>query len=141
MGKINVGRMILGGIAAGIVGDILGFGVDGWMLAQRWSDAMRALGHSDFSSTTLIWFNVIGLAVGIVSIWIYVAIRPRFGPGIKTAIYAGVVTWILATLLPNAGFMYAAGLFPRHLTLYTTLGGIVEVTVATIIGAALYKEE
>jgi hypothetical protein len=36
--------------------------------------------------------------------------------------------------------MYVARLFSRHLTLYTTLGGLVEVVVGTIAGAALYQE-
>jgi hypothetical protein len=36
--------------------------------------------------------------------------------------------------------MYVGGLFSKHLALYTTLGGLVEVVVGTIAGAALYKE-
>ena len=141
MGKINVGRLILGGIVAGIVNDILGFGVDGWLLAERWDMAMKMLGKGPLSSSELILYNVIGFATGFVAVWVYVAIRPRFGSGVKTAIYAGIAAWVLGSLLPNAGFMYASGLFPRHLTLYTTLGAVVEITVATIIGAWLYKEE
>lgn len=141
MGKINLGRLILGGIVAGIVGDILGYGVAGWLLQQSWANAMKALGHGGFSSSALILFNLFGIVTGLVAVWIYVAIRPRFGPGVKTAIYAGIATWVLGALLPNASFMYAAGLFPRDLTLYTTMGALVEISVATIIGAALYKED
>lgn len=141
MGKINLGRLILGGIVAGIVGDILGYGVDGWLLQQAWANAMKALGRSAFSPSALILFNLLGIVTGLVAVWIYVAIRPRFGPGVKTAIYAAIATWILAALLPNASFMYAAGLFPGHLTLYTTTGALVEIAVATIIGAWIYKED
>jgi hypothetical protein len=36
--------------------------------------------------------------------------------------------------------MYVAKLFPKGVTLYTTLGGLVEVVVGTIVGAWLYKE-
>jgi hypothetical protein len=36
--------------------------------------------------------------------------------------------------------MYVGGLFSKHLTLYTTLGGLVEVVVGTIAGAWIYKE-
>jgi hypothetical protein len=140
MGKINIGRLILGGIVAGIVGDVLGYLVDGVLLAQRWSDEMLALNKSEFSTTQLIEFNLIGLVFGILSVWIYVSMRSRFGAGWKTAIYAGVTAWAIGTLLPNASFMYAAGLFSKHLTLYTTLGGLVEVVVGTVVGAWLYKE-
>ena len=141
MGKINVGRLILGGVVAGIVADILEYVVDGVLLAPSWAAGMKALGHTEFSSNQIIEFILVGIAIGLAAIWVYAAIRPRFGPGVKTAIYAGVAVWILETLLPNASFMYVFGLFTKHLTLYTTLGGLVEVVVGTIAGAALYKEE
>ena len=140
MTKINMGRVILGGIVAGIVADLLGYLVDGVMLAPRWAEGMKSLGHSAFSSNAWIWFNLLGLASGIVLIWLYASIRPRFGAGPRTALYAGLAIWIVGVLLPNAGLMWAAGLFPANLTLMTTLGGLVEVIVGALAGAALYKE-
>lgn len=140
MGKINLGRVILGGIVAGIVADILGYLVDGVLLAPRWSAGMTALGHSDFSTNQIIWFNAIGIVFGIVLIWVYAAIRPRFGAGVKTAIYAGIAVWIVGTLLPNLSFMWIAHLFSRHLAAMTTAAGLVEVVLSAIAGAALYKE-
>jgi hypothetical protein len=141
MGKINMGRVILGGIVAGIVADILGYLVDGVLLAQRWADGMARLGHGNFTNAQIVWFNIFGLVGGLFAVWFYAAIRPRFGAGMKTAICAGVAVWFIGTLIPNASFMWAAAIFPNHLTLYTTLGALVEVTVGTVVGAALYKEE
>jgi len=141
MGKINYGRVILGGIVAGIVADIIDWLVDGLWLAPRWADGMKTLGHTAaFTTGQIVLFDLIGIAGGILAIWIYAAIRPRFGPGVRTAICAGLVTWALSVLLPNAAFMHVMHLFGAHLTLYTTLGGIVEIVVGTIAGAALYKE-
>ncbi|HTV06863.1 MAG TPA: hypothetical protein VME86_15950 [Acidobacteriaceae bacterium] len=140
MGKMNVGRVILGGLVAGIVADILGYLVDGVMLANRWAAGMAALGKRAFAPGQMVWFEVLGIVTGVVAVWMYAAIRPRFGAGVKTAIYAGVAVWILGWLVPNAGFMYVPHLFSAHLTLYTTLGGIVEIVIGTIAGAALYKE-
>ena len=140
MAKINVGRLILGGIVAGIVADLLGYLVDGVMLAPRWADGMKALGHSEFSSNAWIWFNLLGLAMGIVLIWVYASIRPRYGAGPRTAIYAGLAVWVVGMLLPNVSVMWIAGLFPVNLALMTTLGGLVEVIVGALVGAALYKE-
>jgi hypothetical protein len=140
MGKINIGRVILGGLVAGIVGDLLGYLVDGVLLAPRWADDMKALGHPDFSSSQLIGYNLLGLVTGIAVIWIYAAIRPRFGAGVKTAVYAGLAVWVVGVLVPNLSFMCVSHLFSHHLTLYTTLGGIVEMVVGTIAGAALYQE-
>jgi hypothetical protein len=140
MGKINVGRLIVGGIVAGIAIDLLDYLVDGIWLAPRWADGMALLGRPGFSQVQIILFNVIGLLTGIVAIWVYVAIRPRFGPGIKTAVWAGLAVWLLTTLFPNATFMHVAHLFPNHLTLYTTLGGLVEVVFGTVAGASVYRE-
>lgn len=141
MGKINVGRLILGGVVAGLVADVLDWCVDSVWLASRWADGLRALNHSGaFTLRQIVWFDLLGIAGGLAAIWIYAGIRPRFGAGPRTAVYAGVVTWILTCLLPNAAFMYVAGLFGRRLTLYTTLGGLVEIVVGTLVGAALYRE-
>jgi len=140
MGKINVGRWLLGGIAGGIVFDLLDFPVDGVWLAPHWSEQLGLLGKPALSTNNWIVFNLIGILGGLATIWIYAAIRPRFGPGVKTAIYAGFVAWFLTSLMPNAGFMWSMGLFTKHLTLYTTVGNFFEIIIATIVGAWLYKE-
>lgn len=140
MGKINVGRLILGGIVAGIVGDILDIPVDGVWLSKTWSDQLSALGHSGYSANQIILFDLAGIVVGLAAIWIYAGIRPRFGAGVKTAVYAGIATWVLAFVVPNFAFMWASHLFSGSLTVYTTLGALVECVVGAIAGAALYKE-
>lgn len=140
MGKINMGRVLMAGLVAGIVLDVLGYFVDGIVLAPRWADGMKSLGHADFSSNQWIWFNLLGLITGIAIIWIYAGIRPRFGAGPKTAVLAGLVVWVVGSLVPNLSFMWAAGLFPHHLTAMTTAGNLGEFIVGAIAGAALYKE-
>jgi uncharacterized membrane protein len=80
------------------------------------------------------------LIYGIFMVWLYAAIRPRYGAGLKTAVCAGLAVWAAGDLLPNAGFMWAAGLFPTNLTVMTTAAGIIELVVAALAGAALYKE-
>jgi hypothetical protein len=140
MGKINMGRVFLGGIVAGIVADVLGYVVDGVLLAQRWANGQKALGLGEISSNQIIWFNVLGLVSGIVMIWIYAAIRPRFGAGVKTAVLAGLAVWVVGSLLPNLSFMWVGGLYSHHLAAYTTMGSLVEIVVGAIAGAAVYQE-
>ncbi|MGA3177805.1 MAG: hypothetical protein ABSE19_10725 [Candidatus Acidiferrum sp.] len=140
MGKINMGRVLIGGIVAGIVADVLGYIVDGILLAPQWANGMKALGHANFSSNQWIWFNLLGLVSGIALIWVYAAIRPRCGAGVKTAVCAGLVVWFFSALFPNLGFMWIMGLYPHELTVLTTLGALVEIVVGAIAGAALYQE-
>ena len=45
MGKINVGRWILGGLVAGIVGDIIEAVAQALWLGPQWNLAMQALGR------------------------------------------------------------------------------------------------
>lgn len=140
MGKINVGRVLLGGIVAGIVIDLLDYLVDTVWLGARWAAGQKALGLADFSSSQNIGFNLIGIALGIALIWTYAAIRPGFGAGIKTAVIAGVVVWFIGSLLPNLGFMWVGGLYSHHLTAYTTAGALLETVAGAIAGAYFYKE-
>ena len=140
MGKINLGGVILGGIVAGVVSDVLGYLVDGMMLAPQWTEQMKALGQGALTPSQLIWLNVLGLVGGVATIWIYAAIRPRFGAGAMTAVYAGVAVWVVGVLIPNVSFMWVSGFFGRRLTTMTTAGGLVEVVVGAVVGAALYKE-
>jgi hypothetical protein len=140
MERINMGRVLLGGIVAGIVGNTLGYLVDGVILAPQWTTAMQTLGKGDFSIKQIIAFNLIGLAYGVFAVWLYAAMRPRYGAGPRTALLAGLAVWVAGVLLPNAGFMVAMKLFPRDLAAMTTLAGIVEWAAAILAGASLYKE-
>jgi hypothetical protein len=140
MGKINLGRVILGGIVAGIVFNVLDFPVDGVWLSKLWSSQLSAFGAPGLGTRQLLWFNVLGIIGGIVAVWIYASIRPRFGPGVRTAIYAGVVVWFLAFLMNNFAWMWVTFPFTGPLMVYTTVGAFFEVVIGTIAGAALYKE-
>jgi hypothetical protein len=78
--------------------------------------------------------------LGIAAVWLYAAIRPRYGAGPKTAIRAGLVTWAVAVFLASLG-NYPLGLFPTRLQVITSIVALVEIVVATLVGARLYKEE
>jgi hypothetical protein len=141
MTKTNMARVVLGGILAGLILNILGFLVDGILLAPQWNAGMSALGRSgEITMNQIVGFNILGFCYGIAVVWLYAAIRPRYGAGPKTAVTAGLALWVGGVLLPNVGFMSVNGLFPVNLTIMTTLGAIVECVAAALAGAAVYKE-
>ena len=37
-------------------------------------------------------------ALGIAAVWLYAAIRPRYGAGPRTAVIAGLAVWVMADL-------------------------------------------
>jgi hypothetical protein len=139
MSKINLGRVILGGIVAGIIIDVFEGVVHGMLLADRWEAAMASLNLAKFGTTEIIWFNVLGLVLGIVAVWTYAGIRPRFGVGPKTAVYAAILVWVLAYALCMS-FPLIIGMYPMDLVLIGLAVGLVEIIAATLAGAWLYKE-
>lgn len=83
---------------------------------------------------------VVGIFIlGIVMIWLYAAIRPRMGPGLSTAICAGLLVWFFVYLYP-ASYYVAMDLFPRGLILLGVVWGFFELPIAAAAGAWLYQE-
>jgi len=139
VGRINMGRVIVGGLIAGVVINISEFVLNGVVLAQGMEAAMRALGLPPMSPSMLVWFVVLGFALGITTVWTYAAIRPRFGAGVPTAVCAALLVWFLAYVYPNI-FIVLIHLFPRRLIAIGVLWGLPEIVIAGIAGAWAYTE-
>ena len=93
----------------------------------------------NFSVQQIAALNVWGLLTGIAMVWLYAAIRPRFGEGPKTAVLAGAAMWFMNYGL-GGSFPVVTHLFPLGLAAVTTLIGLVEVVVAGLAGARVYRE-
>jgi hypothetical protein len=142
MGRINVPRLVLGGVVAGII-CFLGDGVvHGLLLKEWWANVMAALGRNvgDPGGTHPIYFLSYDLAKALVAMWIYVGIRPRFGPGPRTAIIAAVTAWLLVIPIPLLGLIPMQW-FGRRFALAWALYGLVPMVVAMVVGAWVYREE
>ena len=139
MGKINLVRVIGGGLLAGLIINIGEFILNGMILKDRWADALKVRNLPPMEGMVIVYYIGISFAVGLVMLWVYAAILPRLNPGPKTAICAGLATWALAYLIPNAGAV-AGQMLPRRLLFYGTLWGLFELPIAAIIGAWIYKE-
>ena len=141
MAHTNRVRVILGGLLAGVVINVVEYVTNGIVLRQAWSRAMQVLGKpANLSASAIVIFNVWGFLLGIAAIWIYAAIRPRYGAGPITAVRAGLATWALAVFLANLG-NYPLGLFPTRLLVIATIVALAEIVVGTLVGAWLYKEK
>lgn len=141
MAHTNRGRVILGGLLAGVVINVVEFVTNGVVLRSDWGQAMQALGKpAELSSGAIVMFNIWGFLLGIAAVWLYAAIRPRYGIGPNTAIRAGLVAWAIGVFLPNLGNL-PLGLFPTRLTVITSVVALVELVIATLAGAWLYKEK
>lgn len=141
MAHTNRGRVILGGLLAGVVINVVEFVTNGVILKDAWGQVMQALQKSaEPSGSQIVMFNVWGFLVGIGAVWLYAAIRPRYGQGAGTAVRAGVAVWVLAYFLANL-MLGSLGVFPTRLLVITGVVGLAEVVIATVAGASIYKEE
>ena len=139
MGKINWGRVVAGGLLAGLVLNVVDFVLNGVVLADQWTAAMAALGKGEMGGSMIVWFVIFDFLLGIAGVWLYAAIRPRFGPGPKTAAWAGIFVWFLVGFL-QALWQVPMGLFPASLSYIATAASLVFCPVAVVVGAWPYQE-
>jgi len=139
MGKINYGRVVFGGLIAGLVlnaGELL---LNTQLIAKDWEEAMRAINKPPIGNETAAIFVALMFVLGIIAVYVYAAIRPRFGPGPKTAICAGLTVWALAYAWPALSGI-PMDVFPARLFIISMAWGFFEVPIATLAGGWIYRE-
>ena len=141
MGKTNWSRVFLGGLLAGVVLNILLFVALPIYLRELWNPALEAVNPAFKESAGFLAFWIVfHLIAGILAVWLYSAIRPRYGAGAKTAVCAGLAVWALCPL-SYAAISAAYGLFPAKVLVVDALTGLVQFIVATLAGAWVYREQ
>lgn len=140
---INTSKVVAGGLAAGVVAGIIGYIGFGVLLAKRMeaeaaavAPALQGRGMSGGAIAANILFS---FGIGLALVWLYAAIRPRFGPGMKTATYAALFVWI-------CGFIFhldwlTMGLMSAGTYAAAAVIAFIQVIAAAGVGGMLYKEE
>ena len=139
MNKINFGRVILGGLLTGLLLNIGEFLLNAVVLADQMKAFNAQHNFTEPGTSFMIMAVVLTFVLGIVMVLGYASIRPRFGPGVKTALIASLFAWF--------GLYFYMGLFFAVLfgistgtCVMTMVWGLVEYAIATVAGAWLYRE-
>ena len=140
MNKINVGRVLLGGLVAGLVISIGNFLTNRVLLRDAMNAEFARLHVPEPGSDFIVKAVVLTLVLGIAIVYLYAAIRPRFGAGVKTAISAGLMAWFFAILYAG-GVLGMVFRMPLDLILKRAGLGLLVYAIGAIVGAWLYKEE
>jgi hypothetical protein len=142
---INASKVVVGGLVAGVVANVVGYVLFGMLLAPRFEAELAAaaptLAGRGATGMAIATEVVSSFVVGFLLVWLYAAMRPRFGPGPKTAILAAVVVWIcgflfhadlllLGTVTP-ATYMLASGAAAVQLLAASWIGGMLYTEAAT----------
>ena len=139
MGGINLGRVILGGLLAGLVINIGETILNVVVLAQAMEDVLKARNLPVVGGPAIGGFVFFAFILGIATVWLYAAIRPRFGAGARTAIIAGLAVWYFAYFY-RASANTLMGMYPAKLAAVGVVWGLVEICLASIAGAWMYTE-
>ena len=139
---INTQKVVVGGIVAGVVMTVIGFVSNMFILGARMkaeSDAFKpGLADQMMQGPAIITNIVMNLILGIALVWTYAAIRPRFGPGLKTATYVAGLFWLLASIF-YSGYMHM-GMMSAGLWWSFAFVGLVNFFLSAWAGAKLYSE-
>ena len=140
MGKINWGRVVGGGLLAGVV-----LNVFDWLVYGVWLNAdivagMQALGKDPAGVQSAVpLFVALDFVYGIGLVWVYAAIRPRFGAGPGTAVIGGLAVWFFVGLL-HAVAEAPMALMPQRVMVLGTTVALIQIPLASVVGAYIYKE-
>ena len=140
---INTGKVVVGGLAAGVVANVLGYLLFGMWLGPKFEAEVTAaapsLAGKGATSMAMTATIVSSFVVGILLVWLYAAMRPRLGPGPKTAIIAAIVVCILGFLFHMDLWIF--GLVTPATYMLATFAAVIQTIGASWVGAMLYKEE
>jgi hypothetical protein len=140
MASVNVGRVVIGGVAAGVVMSACDFVINQFILADAWTRVAQAR-NVDMSamggSGDFVKFVAIDLALGLLIVWLYAAIRPRFGPGPGTAAMAAFAVFLAEALVMAT---FAPWLFSWDMFIRSNALGLVSTLAAGVAGGWVYTE-
>ena len=139
MGKINFGRVLLGGLVAGLVINSGEYLLNGVVLAKQMEDMFRKMNVPAPAGNFIAVAVTLTFVLGIVIVWLYALIRPRLGPGPKTAIVAALIAWFSIYLYKGTlnGLLFA---IPLNSMLIAFAWALVAYILGAIAGAWVYKE-
>ena len=139
MGRINTGRVVLGGLVAGVVANALDFVINAFLMREEGADMAQRLNLSQaaLDSSVTVWI-VVDFIWGLLLVFAYAAFRPRFGPGPKTAALSGFTLWFAVCIM--FGGLTSMGIFTLPGFIKYSALTLVSALAASLAGAAIYQE-
>jgi hypothetical protein len=141
MSSINTGRVIGAGLVGGLALNVVDMGTQ--MLMADDMKAMVERLHLDPALTDMTMANAlpwigVDFIVGILIVLNYAAMRPRFGPGPKTALLAGFMLYGAVTAVLY-GFA-TMGVFTEAMFLKSAAFAALSFGAGSLAGGWAYKE-
>jgi hypothetical protein len=139
--RLNWKGIVFGGIAAGIVMNVMDGVTNGILMFDEFRANTTRLGLSPAAATSPLglatWVSL-DFLFGIILVWLYAAMRPRYGPGPATALRSA-----LAVYLPTTGIIAGftvLGFLTGPLLIKMAFAGALTLAAGALLGARLYRE-
>src|SRR5215211_3691354 len=140
MARINWSRLVLGGLVAAIIMFLTDGFIHEQLVKTDWQAVYAGLraAEPEPHGANMVYFALFELGRGFIAMLFYATMRTHFGAGPKTAVLAGIASWIAFSLAGPAQFI-PLGFFSTALWIKVGALHLVTSIIATIAGAALYK--
>lgn len=142
MGSINWARLALGALIAAAIYFISDGFLHQRVVAGQWAAVETALGigpRPHEHGSMILFFVLFELGRGFLTLFLYALMRPRLGPGVTTAAWAGFVAWLAYSFTAPVQFI-PLGYYSAELWVSAGVYQLVASIIAGIAGAAVYRE-
>jgi hypothetical protein len=137
---MNWKRIVGGGLAAGALIDIVEGGLSGPLFGGQFLSELAARGLDlNVGPAGALFFTLWGFVLGFVGVWLYAAVRPRLGPGPRTAVLVALAVWMVSGVLLHLRDA-TLGILSLNLSLKFILLQLCWQIAATLLGAFIYRE-
>ena len=139
MKNINLVRVLLGGLLAGVILNVGEFLLNDVILGTQMREFFARYRIPEPGGSFLILAVTLTFVMGIVLVFVYALIRSRLGPGVKTAVVAGLIMWFSVYIYTGAinGFLFG---IPLNVMMIAFVWGLIQYVIGAIAGAWAYKE-
>lgn len=138
---MNAGRIMGGGLAAGLVANVIDGGGNVMLLTTRWkaeTDALNPDLYVRAASSSAVGWIITDFVLCLVLVWLYAAMRTRFGPGPRTAVVAALAVWFVSHAY-FASYIFM-GLYSTGLIVCSSLIALVALVAGGLVGGKVYAE-
>jgi hypothetical protein len=140
MSAINWRRVIAGGVAAGVVMNLMDGLTNGVLLLSAYQANSARLGLDPKSMVSVAGASIFiatDFVFGILLVWLYATMSAQYGSGAATAIRAAVGMY-LATMGVIIGFA-VMGVLTLFLVSQMAIAGLVTLIVGALAGSWVYR--
>ncbi len=139
---MNRQKIVVAGLVAGLVLNVLDFVIYSYITGGALKQALDAVNPllSANLATSRATATGIGLdfLLGIVVVWLYAAMRPRYGPGPRTALLTAFFVWLVSGFAFS--LFHTMGIMSMPLFLLVSLLALINLCIAGLVGGWLYTE-